>query len=186
MDNEKMTIRSGEYRPCLVKGRRALFHRWTDSARPVRPWGMEEDEKALRFQVWSVHGIVEYEDGTVARVWPSDIQFVDGGYFADYTWPQIDEEGLPYTFADNQEATSTAKKPVADMACGVGYYQRRYNCPTCGKRIATYTYGKEWTENGLSQDERVDCYNCGQAIDWEGVPLPGEHITGDHEEQRTV
>lgn len=82
-------------RPCMVNGRRAFFHRWSDSARPVTPRDMEEDELyGPRYQLHSVHGIVEYEDGTVQRVWPSDIRFVDGGDFADYAWPeeQCDDE----------------------------------------------------------------------------------------------
>ena len=65
-----------ETRPCWVNGRRAIWHRWTDSARPVKPWGQEDDEDAKRFQTWNVHGLVEYEDGTVARVWPHTVQFV--------------------------------------------------------------------------------------------------------------
>lgn len=180
MENEKMTIRSGEYRPCMVNGRRALFHRWTDSARPVKPRGLEAEEKAQRFQVWSVHGIVEYEDGTVARVWPSDIQFVDGGYFADYDWPQDDTEGLPFDYVA-PESYRRPMPPVASFDVGVGYFRQRYKCPTCGKRIASYTYGKDWTENGLSEEERVDCHNCGQAIAWDSVPLPGQHVTEQEE-----
>lgn len=75
-----------EKRPCLVNGRRALFHRWADSARPVVPRGMEEIDPETRYQCWNVHGIVEYEDGTVQRVWPSEIQFIDGGDFHQWDW----------------------------------------------------------------------------------------------------
>lgn len=76
-----------ELRPCMVNGRRALFHRWADSARPVAPLGVEVDETTQRYQLHNVHGIVEYADGTVARVWPSDIQFIDGDFGA-YAWPE--------------------------------------------------------------------------------------------------
>jgi hypothetical protein len=76
----------------MVNGRRAFFHRWADSARPVVPRGMEEDETGPRYQLYSVHGIVEFEDGTVQRVWPSDIRFIDGGDFAAYAWPEMEEE----------------------------------------------------------------------------------------------
>ena len=88
-------------RPCWVDGRRALFHRWTDSARPVKPYGMEDDDTADRFQVWNVHGLVEYEDGTMARVWPNMIQFADGGDFAEYDWNRMEAErdNLPFTCA---------------------------------------------------------------------------------------
>lgn len=156
-------------RPCIVEGRRAIFHRWSDSARPVKPYGLEQEETIQRFQVWNVHAIVEYEDGTVARVWPSVIQFVDGGAFGNFEWP---EEELPYVGPDDK------KKPTSAVEAGLGYFKRRYMCPVCGKRVATYTYGKEWTENGLSEAERIDCAHCGQAIDWEGVPLPGQDMEG--------
>ena len=56
----KITIQT---RPCWVDGRRAIFHRWTDSARPAKPKGMEDEETADRFQIHNVHALVEYEDG---------------------------------------------------------------------------------------------------------------------------
>ena len=31
-----------EYRPCYVNGRRALFHRWVNTANPVLPKGVRE------------------------------------------------------------------------------------------------------------------------------------------------
>ena len=92
-----MTLRTAEYRPCYVNGRRALFHRWTDSARPVKARGMEEEENAERYQLHSVHGLVEYEDGTMERVWPSAIQFADGGYFDDYAWT------LPWKYDEGEQ-----------------------------------------------------------------------------------
>lgn len=76
-----------EYRPCYVKGRKALFHRWINSASPALPKGMDaNDEKARFFQHRSTCGLVEYEDGTLARVWPTDIRFADGGHFREYEW----------------------------------------------------------------------------------------------------
>lgn len=85
----RVTI-TAERRQCLVNGRRAFFHRWADSARPVVPRGMEEIDAETRYQCWNVHGIVEYEDGTVQRVWPSEIQFIDGGGFDEYYWPDME------------------------------------------------------------------------------------------------
>lgn len=82
-----------ELRPCWVKGRRALFHRWTDSARPVVPRGLPELETAdLRYQLWNVHGVVEYEDGTLGRVWPYEIQFAENPVFKEYAWEQMEAE----------------------------------------------------------------------------------------------
>lgn len=72
-----VTFPTPEYRPCWVNNRKALFHRWVDSARPVKPKGMEDEETTDRYQLYNVHGLVEFEDGTMARVWPQDIQFAD-------------------------------------------------------------------------------------------------------------
>lgn len=82
------------HRPCLVAGKRAIFHRWADNARPVVPRGMDATDTDVRYQCATVHGIVEYEDGTVQRVWPSEIQFIDGGAFDCYDWDAL--EGLPW------------------------------------------------------------------------------------------
>lgn len=89
MFGQKVTIEQ-ERRPCIVNGRRAMFHRWVDSARPVTPRGIEEDETSERYQLHSVHGIVEFEDGTVQRVWPSEIRFIDHSEFEAYAWPEED------------------------------------------------------------------------------------------------
>lgn len=77
-----------EYRPCYVNGRRALFHRWVNSANPVLPKGMDPDDERARFyQHRSTTGMVEYSDGTVARVWPQEIRFADSAArFREYAW----------------------------------------------------------------------------------------------------
>lgn len=76
-----------EYRPCYVNGRRALFHRWVNTANPALPKGVDADnEKARFFQHRSTTALVEYEDGTMARVWPQDIRFADGGRFKECVW----------------------------------------------------------------------------------------------------
>ena len=103
---ERVTSIEIKTRPCWVKGRRAIWHRWTDSARPVKPWGLEDDEDADRFQTWNVHGLVEYEDGTVARVWPNEIRFADGGDFSDYCWESMEEkrDALPFDCEGDEDA----------------------------------------------------------------------------------
>lgn len=83
-----------ERRPCWARGRKALFHRWMNSAHPVLPRGVEPGDKDARFfQFRSTTAIVEYEDGTVGRVYPNEVEFADGGGFDNFTWlPQITEE----------------------------------------------------------------------------------------------
>lgn len=82
-------------RPCWVKGRKAIFHRWCNTANPCLPKGMEPDnEKARYFQYRSVTAIVEFMDGSVDRVWPQEIEFADGGRFDAMTWlPKSNAEG---------------------------------------------------------------------------------------------
>lgn len=89
-----------EPRPCWVYGRRkALFHRWANNAHAQLPRGQEPGENARYYQYRATQAIVEYEDGTVDRVWPQDIQFADGGKFLEYEWlPREQEE----RYGDNQ------------------------------------------------------------------------------------
>lgn len=79
-------LRTVELRPCIVGGRRAIFHRWVNSAHPVPPRGMEINEKTRYFQFRRTEALVEFEDGTVDRVYPTEIKFVDGGAFALFDW----------------------------------------------------------------------------------------------------
>lgn len=53
-----------ELRPCLVKGKKALFHKWVHT-------------KNLFGQEFEV-GIVEFIDGPVEEVTPDNIRFCDG------------------------------------------------------------------------------------------------------------
>lgn len=50
------------------------------------------------------------------------------------------------------------------------YFRADFYRPICGCRLASFTYGRAWTNDGLSDDKRVDCPNCGQPIDWSDVP----------------
>ena len=81
-----------EYRPCYVNGRKALFHRWVNSARPQLPKGQEPTENSRYFQFRAPHGLVEYEDGTLDTVWPHAIKFADHGRFQDYAWDPAEED----------------------------------------------------------------------------------------------
>lgn len=86
-----------ERRPCYAKGRKAIFHRWANTANPITPRGVDpSDERARFFQYRATQAVVEYEDGTVERVWPQDIRFADSAArFKEYDWEpcgQKDEE----------------------------------------------------------------------------------------------
>ena len=63
----------GEYRPCLVAGRKALFHRWA----PKAELRMASALGAPGWQLCQLFGIVEYEDGQVSEVYPDKIRFLD-------------------------------------------------------------------------------------------------------------
>lgn len=78
--------RDTEYRPCWVRGKKAIFHRWENTARPQLPRGEQPSETARYYQYRCTKAIVEYEDGTVDRVWPTDIQFADGDLFREREW----------------------------------------------------------------------------------------------------
>jgi hypothetical protein len=63
----------GEYRPCLVAGRKALFHRWADRAELRGPSALGTPGGQLCLLL----GVVEYEDGQVSEVYPDKIRFLD-------------------------------------------------------------------------------------------------------------
>lgn len=79
-------------RPCLARGRRAIFHRWVNSAHPLLPRGMEPGENARYYQYRRTEALVEYEDGTVARIFTSNIQFIDGGDFDKWDWDTLEAQ----------------------------------------------------------------------------------------------
>lgn len=79
-------VRENEYRPCWVQGKKALFHRWANDARPTLPGNQKFNENARFYQFRSSKAIVEYEDGTVARVWPNEVKFADSDFFHQFEW----------------------------------------------------------------------------------------------------
>ena len=70
-----ITISTSEYRPCLVDGKKALFHRWSDKSKVVEPSPMIGGAPGgtVRYTV----AIVEMEDGQVIEVGPQLIKFID-------------------------------------------------------------------------------------------------------------
>lgn len=84
----KIIFATSEYRPCLVKGQHALFHRWEDNSEIYAPSLMVGGHGGG--VVKYACAIVEYEDGHVERVKPEDLVFVDN-IIKDYAFPEHQE-----------------------------------------------------------------------------------------------
>ena len=70
-----VTFSTSEYRPCLVDGKKAVFHRWHEFCNVV---GAEAHiGGAPSGQIKYTLGTVEFEDGTVKEVAPHKIKFGD-------------------------------------------------------------------------------------------------------------
>lgn len=69
-------ITDSEYRLCTVDGKKALFHRWELYSKVVGASALVGGSSAG--QVSYTLGIVEYEDGTIDRVFAERIKFCDG------------------------------------------------------------------------------------------------------------
>ena len=115
----KVTFTTSEHRPCWVDGRRAVFHRWLDNARPVKPRGHEDDPEVAYFPLHNVHALVEFEDGIMRRVWPTDLQFADSAeLFATINWDGLEgrRDALPFTVEDEREEPAPIEKGCNNCA----------------------------------------------------------------------
>lgn len=63
------------------------------------------------------------------------------------------------------------KKPIAGIRDKEEYFIKRLTCPTCGRFLASYSFGRAWTDNGVHEEDARDCRGCGQAIDWSDEPI---------------
>jgi hypothetical protein len=145
---DKITITTCEGRPCWVDGRRAIFHRWTDSARPAKLRRPDDEEsEELRLQIHNVHGLVEYEDGRVEREWPNKIHFADSaGKFAQFDWETMEQRqnALPWEGPEPAEETTAQGEPQEDQ-----------QPPEIWKQCETCAHGSENEEFC-----KVAEYNC--------------------------
>lgn len=84
--NRTITVTNSEYRPCIVKGRKALFHRWEDKA--------EIRDAVLRGTVSGVVkgtvAIIEYEDGVITECYPYEVKFCDNK-FNEYAFVEVQQ-----------------------------------------------------------------------------------------------
>jgi hypothetical protein len=66
----------GELRPCIVEeDKKALFHCWSNTSKVVPPSMMIGGH--IGGVIADTFGIVEFEDGTVKKVYPPHIRFLD-------------------------------------------------------------------------------------------------------------
>ena len=80
-----IVIRTAEYRPCIVDGEKALFHRWLTVAYVVDASLMVGGHPGG--QMMDTLGLVELESGAMRKVLPRDIRFLDSRErFAVYSW----------------------------------------------------------------------------------------------------
>jgi len=63
------------FRPCMVLGRKALFHRWVERQYSVDPSPMIG--QCTGGTVQTIAALVEFEDGTCDLIDPIMIKFVD-------------------------------------------------------------------------------------------------------------
>ena len=73
-----------QQRSCYVNGKKAMFHTWVGVSEIVAPSVLKGGHSGG--VISDVLGLVEYEDGTVAKVNPNKIRFADGGGFGDHVW----------------------------------------------------------------------------------------------------
>lgn len=72
--------------------------------------------------------------------------------------------------ADGFKNYTPGLKPAKQDVDKENYFSMRYSCPICGAHLASYSYGRSWTVNGLYPEQLIDCPECGQAIDWSDEP----------------
>lgn len=70
---KKVAITTSDYRPCIVDGFKAIFHRWAEKSWVVPPSPLVGGHSGGT--VRGVFAIVEMEDGTVREVEPTQIKF---------------------------------------------------------------------------------------------------------------
>ena len=107
-----ITFATSEYRPCLVKGQHALFHRWEDNSEIYAPSVMigGHGGGVVKYTC----AIVEYEDGHVERVKPEDVTFVDH-LIKEYAFPA--EEKEPVGFEQNQNGLRNTEEYIQCPFC---------------------------------------------------------------------
>ena len=93
----KITSES-ELRPCIVripdkkkqfKEMKALFHCWNFRSEVIGEYYLRGGHPAG--QISATFALVEYEDGTINEVYPTQIRFVDNA-MSEYAFPEMEEK----------------------------------------------------------------------------------------------
>lgn len=89
----KITIER-ELRPCIEKGYEGIRYIYTDKKGTEREQILSNktDSKKCLFHLWhpiTGNAIVEYSDGTIHEVEPTQIRFVDNA-MREYTFPEME------------------------------------------------------------------------------------------------
>lgn len=127
-----------ERRICMVetyeanrKERRAFFHLFTTSARPIEPSPLRGGHPGG--QVSKPVAIVEYEDGTVDTVEPERVRFLDTeGLMEQYSWSEVDVDDALTEWVPTKDPYFPFKckkcgcKSIAALETG---------CPNCGRYL---------------------------------------------------
>lgn len=79
-----ISISNSEYRPCIVDGKKAVFHRWHEFCNVVEASPLIGGAPAG--QIKYTLGTVEFEDGTIKEVAPHNIKFAD--FKVDEVWKE--------------------------------------------------------------------------------------------------
>lgn len=143
----KNQITNGNYRPCLVDGKKALFHQWIKKGMLLIESNRFKDKTEFynvcmdSLSSWDPHdkvttytetrALVEFEDGTVNEVDPCLVKFVDS------------EELF-------EEYTAFRKRDL-----GV-----RLKCPHCDVSFIFSRYGSKWDELASTGKYVTECKSC--------------------------
>lgn len=79
-----ISFSNSEYRPCIVNGKKAVFHRWHEFCNVVEAGIAIGSHPAG--QIKYTLGTVEFEDGTIEEVAPHKIKFAD--FKVDEVWKE--------------------------------------------------------------------------------------------------
>ena len=145
---EKTITIGAELRPCYVDGKKALFHRWAESAHAnknihgilqvdtrLKEKAIERIKDKIRRGEYTPVGdvkilpmlraVVEYEDGKIDEVVPSCIRFADD---------KINE----FAFLPESELNPNCAPPSFRKGSPPPDPKKFYRCPNCGELFEVY------------------------------------------------